>query len=532
MTKTPPTIKAACYLRSSKDRSDVSIDVQRRALDKLAAERGLVIIREFADTVLSGKDDNRPAFLELLRELRKRSRPWSVILLLDPERLARNRYVATAFEQDCETANVRVLFASLPESNPVVDMILKPVMHGMAHYFSWQSKMKGLAGLAENVRQGWRAGGRAPMGYQLEHVATGAIREGQPVTKSRLTPTDDAPGIGAYLKARASGISRATASMHLSRPVADTSLIGMEWNALTYAGHTVWNVHNEYHGPRLGVAGSRGGYKGGVKRRPRDEWQIQRSTHAALITDDEAETIIARLEASPYKRTRRTTAAYLLTGLLKTPDGTPWYGDANNNRRFYRIGRKGAGAGRSVAIDAVDKTVLGCVSRDLQSPKFVAAAYASTLKHLARDSSAEITELKARDAALVARISRFMDMAGELHSPGPVVRKIDEIEKDRAAIAARIEELQEQDRQAAAMTKITERDVGRLLADMAAEIKTYDREQIKDWLAAILDRVELDPQRMSCELHYRIPLSQRNRVASPGQSPSIPLIYKTRAKVA
>lgn len=36
----------------------------------------------------------------------------------------------------------------------------------------------------------------------------------------------------------------------------------MEWNALTYAGHTVWNVRNE--------VGS-DGYKGGVKRRPRTE---------------------------------------------------------------------------------------------------------------------------------------------------------------------------------------------------------------------------------------------------------------------
>ena len=34
--------------------------------------------------------------------------------------------------------------------------------------------------------------------------------------------------------------------------------IGLEWNALTYAGHTVWNVHNETRGS---------GYKGGTKRR-------------------------------------------------------------------------------------------------------------------------------------------------------------------------------------------------------------------------------------------------------------------------
>ena len=48
---------AAVYLRSSKDRSDVSIDAQRRALHELAVARGLVIVDEYADAVESGKDE-------------------------------------------------------------------------------------------------------------------------------------------------------------------------------------------------------------------------------------------------------------------------------------------------------------------------------------------------------------------------------------------------------------------------------------------------------------------------------------------
>ena len=43
--------QASLYLRSSKDRSDVSIDAQRRELTALAAQRGLVIVEEFADVV-------------------------------------------------------------------------------------------------------------------------------------------------------------------------------------------------------------------------------------------------------------------------------------------------------------------------------------------------------------------------------------------------------------------------------------------------------------------------------------------------
>ena len=51
--------KTAIYLRSSKDRSDVSIDAQRRQLQALANQKGFAIAIEYADAVESGKDDDR-----------------------------------------------------------------------------------------------------------------------------------------------------------------------------------------------------------------------------------------------------------------------------------------------------------------------------------------------------------------------------------------------------------------------------------------------------------------------------------------
>ena len=44
------TNNAVLYLRSSKDRSDVSIDAQRRELTALASQRGLVVVGEFTDS--------------------------------------------------------------------------------------------------------------------------------------------------------------------------------------------------------------------------------------------------------------------------------------------------------------------------------------------------------------------------------------------------------------------------------------------------------------------------------------------------
>jgi len=220
---------------------------------------------------------------------------WSAVLILDTSRLARDPWIAAFFERDAKRQAGRVSFKSLPDEDPVTAVVLQSDMRGFGQYHSLISKQKGLAGMAENVRQGYRAGGRAPRGYRLISVATGAVRDGARVTKSKLEPNEDSPKVAQYLQLRAEGIGRGSLIRRLKLPWPETSLNGMEWNALTYAGHTVWNVHNE--------VGS-DGYKGGVKRRPRGEWVIQRNTHDALISDAIAEALLVQLDKADHQPAR------------------------------------------------------------------------------------------------------------------------------------------------------------------------------------------------------------------------------------
>jgi DNA invertase Pin-like site-specific DNA recombinase len=308
--------QAALHLRSSKDRSDVSIDAQRRELTALAGRRGLVVVGEYADVVESGADENRSGLRRLVADIRRRDRGWDTVLLLDTSRLARQPFINVMFERDADRNGVRIVYKSVPDEDPITAVVIKSFMMGIDQWHSLTSKRKGLAGMAENVRQGFRAGGRAPRGCRLVTIGTGTIREGAQVTKSKLEPNDDAPIVSEYLRLRAEGISRTALQRQLKITWPATSLIGMEWNALTYAGHTVWNVHNEF--------GSEG-YKGGVKRRPRSEWVIQRDTHPALVSEAIAETVLQQIERASHSDSRQSAATYLLTGLLKTPAGAPWH---------------------------------------------------------------------------------------------------------------------------------------------------------------------------------------------------------------
>ena len=82
------TNHAVLYLRSSKDRSDVSIDAQRRELMALASQRVLVVAEEYADAVESGGTKIARIPLHGRRNAR-RPRKWTAVMTLDTSRLSR-----------------------------------------------------------------------------------------------------------------------------------------------------------------------------------------------------------------------------------------------------------------------------------------------------------------------------------------------------------------------------------------------------------------------------------------------------------
>ncbi|NKC17049.1 MAG: hypothetical protein GKR94_34090 [Gammaproteobacteria bacterium] len=174
-----------------------------------------------------------------------------------------------------------------------------------------------------------------------------------------------------------------------------------------YAGFTVWNVNNE----RL-----RDGYKTGTKRRPRGEWQVPpETTHEALITLDEAEVILQRLQGSTHSKARRTPATYLLTSLLKGPDGEPWYGD---RRKHYRTKPDG-GKSYWISKDVVENTIVRRVVKDLQSPSFAGALIQQALKTYQPPDRDPAGPLRRQEAEVVARMDRYLELACGLQDPTP-----------------------------------------------------------------------------------------------------------------
>jgi len=479
--------RAAGYVRSSKDRADISLAAQSRELEKLAAARGLTIARTFEDAVRSGSNTDRSGFQELVAAIKDHARGWSILLVYDTSRIARGRFIAQAFKHEARRHGVEILYAKVPETDPVSAVILDAVFEAMDEVHSIMSREKGLAGMRENVRQGWRAGGRAPWGYRLEHETTGAIRQGRPVLKSRLALGEDAPQARQYLQARARGVPRAVIARQLGVRLAPSTLIGIEWNALVYAGHTVWNRHT--------AKVDRGA--GRAKRRDREAWEIRRDTHPALITDAEAEALLAQLETSnvgaAVSRAKAGLSHYLLSGLLETGDGRRWVAAGPN----YRLKPAAGAPGRMVRARELEEAVLQRIRADFQEPDFAAEFAAAVRAHAA--AGAPALSLQAE----VARLRRQRERAARLavRDDGDMyVQVVTDLGQQIAALEREASASAAEDQVREELARITPTRVREIFLGMESSTA----------LLQAVSRVVLEPD-LTCRIHYGLSVASPRR---------------------
>ena len=487
--------QAALYCRSSKDRSAISIQAQRHELLELAKSRQLVVTSEYADAVESGKDVDRPGFQQMLRDLKARTRTWSAVLIYDTSRIGRRRYIAEAFRHECKKLGVDIIFAKVPEVDPISQVILDSVLQAMDEVHSLMSREKGLAGMAENVRQGFRAGGRAPYGYRLVSIDTGQVRDGQSVTKSRLEPDPaTAPRVAAYLVGRAAGKNGRLLAEANGIDKALSTLSHTEWSALTYAGHTVWNVHR-----------SKEETVGKTRRRPRSEWIIQRDTHQAIIDDATAEAILQRLErGNAARRPRARISGYLLAGLLQTPDGQAWHGNAGS----YRSGSS------NIKAELLEEAVVSQVAIDIRGDDIVRSMTAAARAAQNPDASRVLAPLQDEVRDTDKRIERLTNLLEQTDQPAPLLRRIEELERTRAEASQRLATLEDDARQAKVMAQVKESDVRRMLDALVEDLAALDREHLKEFLSAMIEGITLDPATRCGEIRYRIGATG-DKVASP-----------------
>lgn len=494
---------AAIYCLSSKKPGGLGVGAQRKELRAYAQANGLHIVAKFSDMGISESLDeiSQPGLAKLLGQLGTLERSWKVLLAVDRNHVAQDPMLALYLERECEHHGVEVRYSRVfRDSEDVVAEILLAQLRVFDHFHRRIRAQTGRLVLQDNVAKGFRSGGPAPLGYKTSRVLTKGTRAGVPAVKSKLiVDAGSAKKVADFLHQRAAGVPRSAAAKVAGLGnKTQGSLKAIERNALLYAGYTVWN-QRRVHRP------SRDDRRKTMILRPRSEWIISPTpTHKSLITRDEAELIVAGLDTARVGARglkHRKADAYLLAGLLFAPDGTPWQADGKSYRLGGKPSRQHPEWGKRVSRAAVDQFVLNKIANKLPGNEFVAQAVraAHAMARAIEDDPLACDEALRSVEAKIRRVTEAVAKTGL----GSLRAKLNDLDTERSRLLMQRATVVEHSKLKAALRDITANQVLAMLK-FGGVAGDGDVIYVRSALAALVERVELDPASRAVRLRWRV----------------------------
>ncbi len=491
--------KVAIYVRSSKDLHNVSCEAQEDQIKEVVKGHGEQVYRVFCDKALSSTRDIRPEFDEMISLAMSKQSPFSKIYCLDTSRFGRDQHQTQSYLWALRKKyGIEVIFINMPQTNTYLDPVFETIMSAFDQLHSQQSKVKGVASMKQNVRSGYRAGGRPPYGYQLKEVELGKHRSGKPITKTILEPNPEtAPYAKEYFERRAKYESkksilqdfyvRAIPSPSGNRRWTTHSAKSVEDNLEVYLGTTIFNRHNE----RIKEKGKLNGYLHGKKYKPKEEWVITKNTHEPLITEDIAN-IIKEMKKKRIRETPNTAKnVYALSGIMKCGIcGTNYNGD----RKIYKcnsrtmLGMKCPN--NDISQNTAEDAIFTLVSQKILNFKNVKGVIDRVKKRF-QNGKSDIQPLEKNLAKIENQQQKYMD----LYSRGLV--EIEDIEPKLASVKeqkkAIIEKMKNQKAVQGAF-EVSDDDIRNVIENFKEEVRQADPKARKNAVLALFEQIKIFPK--------------------------------------
>ena len=174
--------RAVIYARySSHGQQEQSIDGQLRDCYAFAERQGYMIIGEYIDRALTGRNDDRPDFQRMLADARKKQFQHIIVWKLD--RFARNRYDSAVHKAELKKCGVRVVSATENITDEPEGIMLEGLLESLAEYYSANLSKHVKRGMRECVLAGHYTGGIPPYGFKVEDKKLVADENTAPVIR-------------------------------------------------------------------------------------------------------------------------------------------------------------------------------------------------------------------------------------------------------------------------------------------------------------------------------------------------------------
>src|SRR5215218_7838750 len=186
-----PLPTALIYTRVSSEeqaREGVSLDAQLTECRRYAAQHGWMLGQEFQD-VLSGKRDDRPAYLALLAEVRRLrvEEQAVVVVVFRLDRLGRRILERVRCREELKVLGVPV--HSVREGGEVSDLVAN-ILASVAEEESRALGERVAAAKQHLTGNGWYCPGRAPWGYRMRPATSEERTQGSPMTVLEANPVE------------------------------------------------------------------------------------------------------------------------------------------------------------------------------------------------------------------------------------------------------------------------------------------------------------------------------------------------------
>ena len=158
---------AVLYARYSSDnQTEQSIEGQVRVCQEYAKQHDILIIGQYIDRAMTGTNDKRPEFQQMLSDSKKKK--WDYILVYRFDRFSRDIYDSVIHEQELNKLGIKLISATeiIPETSE--GGILKGVIQLMNDYYVKELRQKVKRGMRETRIKGYFQGGTVLYGYKLD----------------------------------------------------------------------------------------------------------------------------------------------------------------------------------------------------------------------------------------------------------------------------------------------------------------------------------------------------------------------------
>ena len=135
MAKKQENKVAVIYARYSSERqNEQSIEWQLRVINQFAEKEGYTIIDTYIDRAMTGRNDDRPSFQEMISDSSNKAFQYVLVYKLD--RFSSNRYDSAVYKKKLRDNGIKVVSATENISNSPEGIILESILEGYSEYYS------------------------------------------------------------------------------------------------------------------------------------------------------------------------------------------------------------------------------------------------------------------------------------------------------------------------------------------------------------------------------------------------------------